>query len=341
MLDRLADNLDIWGKRPGACRDQNKQEDQNKRTRAPVSCGATGSEAMAEDTIGFVGTGRMGGPMAGRLLDAGYSLSVYDMQSEATKPLVARGARLAKSPAEVASSADIVLTSLPTPDIVKAVALGPDGIIAGNRASIVIDLSTTGPGAAKLIAEGFKPRKTLVDAPVSGGVKGAVNGTLAVMVSCPKATYERVEPILKNFGKLFYTGDKPGTAQTAKLANNLMAAAALVITSEAVAMGVKGGVDAKVLIDIINASSGRNSASEDKFPRAVLPGTFDFGFTTGLSYKDVRLCVDEAEAMGVPMVCGSVVRQMLAITNAKYGPSSDFTSIAKVLEEWAGVEMRG
>ncbi len=296
---------------------------------------------MAEDTIGFVGTGRMGGPMAGRLLGAGYSLSVYDMQSEATKPLVARGARLAKSPAEVASSADIVLTSLPTPDIVKAVALGPDGIIAGNRASIVIDLSTTGPGAAKLIAEGFKPRKTLVDAPVSGGVKGAVNGTLAVMVSCPKATYERVEPILKNFGKLFYTGDKPGTAQTAKLANNLMAAAALVITSEAVAMGVKGGVDAKVLIDIINASSGRNSASEDKFPRAVLPGTFDFGFTTGLSYKDVRLCVDEAEAMGVPMVCGSVVRQMLAITNAKYGPSSDFTSIAKVLEEWAGVEMRG
>ena len=296
---------------------------------------------MAEDTIGFVGTGRMGGPMAGRLLDAGYSLSVYDMQSEATKPLVARGARLAKSPAEVASSADIVLTSLPTPDIVKAVALGPDGIIAGNRASIVIDLSTTGPGAAKLIAEGFKPRKTLVDAPVSGGVKGAVNGTLAVMVSCPKATYERVEPILKNFGKLFYTGDKPGTAQTAKLANNLMAAAALVITSEAVAMGVKGGVDAKVLIDIINASSGRNSASEDKFPRAVLPGTFDFGFTTGLSYKDVRLCVDEAEAMGVPMVCGSVVRQMLAITNAKYGASSDFTSIAKVLEEWAGVEMRG
>jgi len=296
---------------------------------------------MAEETIGFVGTGRMGGPMAGRLLDAGYSLSVYDMQSEATKPLVARGARLAKSPAEVASSADIVLTSLPTPDIVKAVALGPYGIIAGNRASIVIDLSTTGPGAAKLIAEGFKPRKTLVDAPVSGGVKGAVNGTLAVMVSCPKATYERVEPILKNFGKLFYTGDKPGTAQTAKLANNLMAAAALVITSEAVAMGVKGGVDAKVLIDIINASSGRNSASEDKFPRAVLPGTFDFGFTTGLSYKDVRLCVDEAEAMGVPMVCGSVVRQMLAITNAKYGPSSDFTSIAKVLEEWAGVEMRG
>jgi 3-hydroxyisobutyrate dehydrogenase-like beta-hydroxyacid dehydrogenase len=181
----------------------------------------------------------------------------------------------------------------------------------------------------------------LVDAPVSGGIRGAVGGSLAVMVSCPKATFDTVQPILKNFGKLFYTGEKPGLAQTAKLANNLMAAAAVVITSEAVAMGVKGGLDARVLIDIINASSGRNSASEDKFPRAVLPGTFDFGFTTGLSYKDVRLCIDEAEAMGVPMVCGAVVRQMLAITNAKYGASSDFTSIAKVLEEWAGVEMRG
>ena len=161
---------------------------------------------MADETIGFIGTGRMGGPMAGRLIDAGYALSIYDTQAEATQPLVARGARLAKSPAEVASSADIVLASLPTPDIVKAVALGPDGIISGNRARIVVDLSTTGPGAAKLIAEGLKPRDmTLVDAPVSGGVKGAVNGTLAVMVSCPKETYATVEPVLKHFGKLFST----------------------------------------------------------------------------------------------------------------------------------------
>jgi 3-hydroxyisobutyrate dehydrogenase-like beta-hydroxyacid dehydrogenase len=119
-----------------------------------------------------------------------------------------------------------------------------------------------------------------------------------------------------------------------------MAAAALVITSEAVAMGVKGGVNARVLIDIINASSGRNSASEDKFPRAVLPGTFDFGFTTGLSYKDVRLCVDEAEAMGVPMVVGAAVRQLMAVTNATFGADSDFTSVARVLEGWAGVKIR-
>ena len=106
-------------------------------------------------------------------------------------------------------------------------------------------------------------------------------------------------------------------------------------------MGVKAGLDAKVLIDIINASSGRNSATQEKFPRAVLQGTFDFGFTTGLSYKDVRLCVDEAEAMGVPMVVGAAVRQMLAVTKARFGADSDFTFVAKVLEEWAGVEIRG
>jgi 3-hydroxyisobutyrate dehydrogenase-like beta-hydroxyacid dehydrogenase len=106
-------------------------------------------------------------------------------------------------------------------------------------------------------------------------------------------------------------------------------------------MGVKAGLDAKVLIDIINTSSGRNSATQDKFPKAILTRSFDFGFATGLSYKDVRLCVDEAEALGVPMVVGAAVREMLAITNAKYGPASDFTSIARVVEEWAGVEIRG
>ena len=292
--------------------------------------------------LGFVGVGRMGGPMSERLLAAGYSLTVFDTVAANVDALVKKGAKKASSAAEVASAADIVLMSLPTPDIVRNVALGENGIARGNRVRTLIDLSTTGPGVSNIVAKELTQRNIAwVDSPVSGGVKGAAAGTLAVMVSCPKPVFEEIEPILKVFGKIFFTGEKPGLAQTAKLANNLMAAAALVITSEAVAMGTKAGLDPKVLIDIINASSGRNSASQDKFPRAVLPGTFDFGFATGLSYKDVRLCIDEAEAMGVPMVCGASVRQMLAITNAKFGADSDFTFIAKVLEEWAGVEMRG
>lgn len=297
---------------------------------------------MSKPELGFVGVGRMGGPMSERLLEAGYSLTIFDPDASQVEALVKKGAKKASSAAEVASAAYIVLMSLPTPDIVRNVALGEKGVARGNRVRTLIDLSTTGPGVSNIVAKELMQRKiSWVDSPVSGGVNGAAAGTLAVMVSCPKPVFEEIEPILKVFGKIFFTGEKPGLAQTAKLANNLMAAAALVITSEAVAMGVKAGLDARVLIDIINASSGRNSASQDKFPRAVLPGTFDFGFTTGLSYKDVRLCVDEAEAMGVPMVCGASVRQMLAITNAKFGANSDFTFIAKVLEEWAGVEMRG
>lgn len=283
----------------------------------------------------------MGGPMTGRLLDAGHELTVFDASEAALKPLLERGAHRATSPKEVASAAEIVMTSLPTPDIVEQVALGADGLLQGTKIKTMVDLSTTGPGMANKVAKGLAEQGIQwVDAPVSGGIAGAKSGTLAVMVSCPQATFETVQPIVANFGKIFFVGEKPGLAQVVKLGNNMMAAAALVVASEALAMGVKAGIDPKIMVDVINVSSGRNSATQDKFPRSILPGTFDFGFATGLSYKDVRLCIDESEALGVPMVAGALVRQMLAITNAKYGPDSDFTCIARVIEEWAGVEIR-
>jgi 3-hydroxyisobutyrate dehydrogenase-like beta-hydroxyacid dehydrogenase len=279
--------------------------------------------------------------MASRLLDAGHELCVFDTSAEATAPLVARGARAAASAEEVASTAETVMMSLPTPPIVQAVSLGEGGLLRGTRVRTLIDLSTTGPTVAGVVGRAAAERRvSWVDSPVSGGITGAQKGTLAVIVSCTAATRPLVEPLLAHFGRTFYVGDRPGLAQIAKLANNLLAAAALVVSSEAMAMGVKAGIDAKVLLDIINAGSGRNSATQDKFPRAILPGTFDFGFATGLSYKDVRLCVDEAEALGVPMIVGAAVREMLAVTNAKFGADSDFTCVAKVLEEWAGVEIR-
>jgi 3-hydroxyisobutyrate dehydrogenase-like beta-hydroxyacid dehydrogenase len=282
----------------------------------------------------------MGGPMASRLLDAGHKLVIFDTNAAVMKPLADRGATIASSPAEVASKTEVVFLSLPTPPVLQAVAI--DGVLKGTSVKTMIDLSTTGPSVAKVVAAAAAARGVAwVDSPVSGGITGATKGTLAVMVSCEKAVFERVDPLLKVFGKTFHVGEKPGLAQIAKLANNLLAAAALVLSSEAVVMGVKAGLDAKVLIDIINAGSGRNSATQDKFPKAVLTRTFDFGFATGLSYKDVRLCLEEAEALGVPMVAGAAVRQMLAITNARFGPDSDFTSIAIVVEEWAGVEIKG
>lgn len=297
---------------------------------------------MTATDYGFIGVGRMGEHMARRLLEAGFTLTVYDTSTQAVERLAEAGARAAGSPAEVASSTGAVFLSLPTPDVVREVALGPGGLGEGETLEHVFDCSTTGPAMAREVAAGLAPRGMVyVDSPVSGGIAGARNGTLAVMVSGPRAAYERHGAALSRFGKLFHVGEAAGQGQVMKLANNLLAAAAIVLSSEAMALGVKAGLDAAQMLDVINAGSGRNSATQDKFPRAVLTRSFDFGFATGLSYKDVRLCLHEAENLGVPMVAGSAVLQMLGITRARFGADSDFTSIARVVEEWAGVEIKG
>jgi 3-hydroxyisobutyrate dehydrogenase-like beta-hydroxyacid dehydrogenase len=291
--------------------------------------------------LGFIGVGRMGGPMAGRLIDAGHRLTIYDTNAAAVAPLAARGAKAAGSVREVADAVETVLVSLPTPDIVRAVALGESGIGAGGRVKTFIDLSTTGPRVAADIAEGLGKKGIAgVDSPVSGGVAGAEKGTLAVMAACPRPLFERLEPVLRVFGKVFYIGAKPGMGQTMKLANNLLSAAAMAISCEAVVMGVKAGLDPQTMIDVINAGSGRNTATQDKFPKAILTRSFDYGFATGLMYKDVRLCLEEAEALQVPMWVGSAVRQLWQFANAANGPASDFTNIIRCIEDWAGVEVK-
>ena len=297
---------------------------------------------MAQQTFGFAGVGRMGALMAPRLLSAGHAVYVFDISKDAMTAMEKLGAKSAASIADLANRAETIFLSLPNPEIVNGAALGKDGLIDGNKVKRVVDFSTIGPRMAGIVATALAGKNIIyVDAPVSGGLKGAREGTLAVMVACPHAVFAELEPILKTFGKPFHLGEVAGQAQTMKLANNLLAAAAIALTSEAMVMGVKAGLNPKVMLEVLNTSTGRNSATQDKFPCAILPGTFDFGFATGLSYKDVKLCIDEAEAMGVPMVCGAAVRQMLAVTNAMFGPDSDFTSMCKVVESWAGVEVRG
>lgn len=295
---------------------------------------------MAE-RVGFVGVGRMGGPMARRLIEAGYDLTIYDTSAAAIEALLDRGARRAASPAEVASAAEIVLLSLPTPAVVEAVALGPDGISSGSQCKILIDTSTTGSTYEKRIAAALAARGiVLADAPISGGVAGAEKGTLAVMVSAPDSVFQRIEPVLKHLGKVFWVGKESGMGQTMKLVNNLLSATAMAITSEAMVMATKAGLDPALAIEVINAGTGRNSASADKFPRFVLPRTFHLGFAAALLDKDIRLCLAEADALGVPMVVGSAVKQMLAITVASEGPEADMTDMVKPLEKWAGVEVK-
>jgi 3-hydroxyisobutyrate dehydrogenase-like beta-hydroxyacid dehydrogenase len=288
-------------------------------------------------TIGFIGLGQMGGPMSRRLLAAGHRLVGHDVRAEAMDALVAEGAEAARSPAEVAARAEVVLVSLPTPQVVREVALGPDGLVHGSAVRIYVDLSTTGQAVAVEVAAALAGRRiATLDAPVSGGVRGAIDGTLAVMVAGPPAELERVRGILAVFGRVFHVGKRPGLGQLMKLANNYLSATAIVATAEAVVLGVKGGLDPATMLDVINASTGRNTASEDKFPRQVLSGNYAAGFTTGLLTKDLGLCAAAAEALGVPMPVAAAVHAQWRRAVAELGADADITTIVKCIERAAG-----
>lgn len=237
-------------------------------------------------SVGFVGLGNMGLPMATRLVEAGHGVVVFDPRADAVARMVSRGAEAAASARDVADRTDTVLASLPTPQVSEAVAAEVSG---GGAVRRYVDLSTVGAQAAQrnsvVLAE---HGVAALDAPVSGGVHGAEAGTLAVMVSGPRADFAALESVFAAIGRAIFVSEKPGAAQTMKLINNLMAATTLAATAEVMVMGVKAGLDAQVMIDVLNAGSGGTHASRDKFPRAVLPRTFDYGFATGLMTKDFR-----------------------------------------------------
>jgi 3-hydroxyisobutyrate dehydrogenase-like beta-hydroxyacid dehydrogenase len=291
--------------------------------------------------IGFIGLGTMGFHLTRRLIEAGHRLVVHDTRPEAVARLTKLGAASAASPKDAADRAETVMASLPSLAAVLAVATGKDGVIEGKKVRRFVDLSTTGARMAARIAEALAARSIVqIDSPVSGGPGGAERGTLAVMVSGPAAEVELLRPALAVFGKVFVVGARPGMGQTMKLANNLLSATAMAATSEAMVMGVKAGLDPAVMLEVINAGSGHNTASRDKFPRSILPRTFDYGFSNGLMHKDVGLCLEEAEGLGVPMRVGGAVGDMFRAATETYGADADFTTIVKIVEMQAGVEVR-
>jgi 3-hydroxyisobutyrate dehydrogenase-like beta-hydroxyacid dehydrogenase len=292
--------------------------------------------------IGFIGLGKMGFPMARRLIGAKHQLVVFDTRKEAADKLVAMGAQAASSPKEVADRVETVMASLPSLQASLEVATGTNGVIEGARVKRFVDLSTVGSQMAVRIHDLLKKRDIVqIDSPVSGGVGGAEKGTLAVMVSGPKAHAEALKPALEIIGRVFFIGEKPGSAQTMKLANNFLSATAVVATCEAVVMGVKSGLDPNVMIEVINAGSGMNTASRDKFPRAILPRTFDYGFTTALMVKDVRLCLDEMKSLGLSMEVAEAVGRLWEAVIRDMGAESDFTTAIKPIEKAAGVVVGG
>jgi hypothetical protein len=292
------------------------------------------------ERVGFVGLGQMGGPMTRRLHAAGHRLVVHDVRAQAMDALVAEGAEAAGSPAEVAGRAETVLVSLPTPQVVREVALGPEGLIHGGAIKTYVDLSTTGQAVAVEVAAALAERGIVtLDAPVSGGVRGAVAGALAVMVAGPVSELGRVQGLLDVFGRVFHVGERPGLGQLMKLANNFLSATAIAATAEALVLGVKGGLDPATMLAVINAGTGRNTATEDKFPRQVLSGKYAAGFTTGLLTKDLGLCAAAADALHVPMPVAAEVYAQWQRAVAELGADADITRIVGLVEGAAGTRL--
>ena len=248
------------------------------------------------ETIGWIGIGSMGHRMSRHLVAGGHSLVMADAVSTERAPA---GAKIVGSNAEVAALADTVILSLPDGNVSQAVARELAGA-SPRKVKTVIDTSTIGIEAAKSAAEILAAASIeYVDAPVSGGTAGADKATLAIMLACPAETFERLRPLMSLMGKPFYVGPNAGQGQTVKLLNNFLSATALAATSEAIAFGVGQSIPMQTILDIVNASTGRNSATDDKFPRRIMHGRYDAGFTARLQLKDIKLYLDNARAAGI------------------------------------------
>ena len=219
--------------------------------------------------IGFIGLGNMGYPMARRLVEAGHKLIVYDTYGQMMSRLTSIGAVAAKSARDVADQVETVMASLPTPDIVLAVATGKDGVIEGKKVKRFLDLSTTGARMATRVAEALQAKNiTGIDLPVSGGVGGAEKGTVAVMYAGPRDGFDELKEVLSVIGKPFFIGDKPGMGQTMKLCNNLLSAANMALSSEVMVMGAKAGLDPQIMVDVINVELRRQHGGARQVSRA-------------------------------------------------------------------------
>lgn len=291
---------------------------------------------MTGETIGFIGLGAMGGPIAQRLRAAGHELVVFDSRPEAAEGLLqGGGTHRAASSKEVADQAAIVFVSLPVPAIVAEVATGPDGLLNGAAIRTYVDISTTGPAVAETVAAKLEQKDiAVVDAPLSGGPAGAEAGKLTAMVAGAPDAVERVKPLLETFAaRVIVVGDIAGQGQAAKVINNLMSATSIAITAEAMVLGVKAGLDPATLLDVVSTSSGANNAAADKFPKQVLTREFNHGFRMELMAKDVRLAVDEARRRSVPMPLGTLVAELWSLADPEV-LGEDCTAIVRMFEQW-------
>jgi 3-hydroxyisobutyrate dehydrogenase-like beta-hydroxyacid dehydrogenase len=294
--------------------------------------------------IGFIGLGNMGGPMALNLIKAGHTLVVHDVRHEAAAPHLAAGAKWSDSPAAVARESELILTSLPGPREVEAVALGSNGIVHGAIAgTIYADLSTGSPTVMRKLYAAFKDRGVhVLDAPVSGGVWGAQRGSLQVMVGGDEAIYNEVKDVLKAVGdKVGYMG-AIGSGTIAKLVHNMISIAARSLVAEGFTLGVKAGVKPEALLEAIRgASFGQGLMLSQMIPNVIFKGAFDtVRFALRLARKDIGLATELAREYDVPMPMAAVAEQIMIEALARGWGDKDSTSPWMLQEEAAGVVVR-
>jgi 3-hydroxyisobutyrate dehydrogenase len=285
--------------------------------------------------VGLVGVGNMGTPMAANLLKAGWKVTVYDATPEKAKAFVAsHGGSAAQSLTDMGGSSDVVITMLPDGFVVRRVALGGregDDCLAKGlaRGAVIIDMSSSAPVGTRKLGEDLRRYDvSLLDAPVSGGVRGAVAGTLAIMIGGERALAEKCDGLLAAMGKRFYVGGL-GSGHAAKVLNNYVSAAGLAAAAEAVRVAERFGIEPQTLIDVINASTGRNNSTENKFAQFILNEKFNSGFALGLMAKDLALAMEVAEACGVPAELGHATLDLWKKAEGAVGGAADHTEIAR------------
>jgi 3-hydroxyisobutyrate dehydrogenase-like beta-hydroxyacid dehydrogenase len=295
-----------------------------------------------KEKIGFIGLGAMGVPMSQRLLEASYPLVVYDVRKEAIETIVKKGAQGASSPREVAEKCRKVITIVPNSDAVEQVVFGPSGLLEGMKAGdVLMEMTSSYPPSTLKVNEALAAKGVhMIDAPVSGGVVGAVAGTLSVMVGGDEKIFESCRPILSVMGKnLFYIGGI-GFGHALKAINNFLSATTLAATSEAIILASKMGISPQRAIEVLAVSTGRSYTTELKFPKFVLPRTFNSGFSLELMHKDLNTVTRMAREYKVPMLMANLVQELYGYSLAHGDKKTDHTAIFSSLEELAGTKVK-
>ncbi len=292
-------------------------------------------------TIGFIGLGIMGKPMARNLLKAGYALTVYNRSHPPMEELKREGASLGSSPKDVAAAAEVVITMLPNSPDVEAVVLGPNGVLEGAKAGlIVIDMSTISPLVSqKIYHEAKKMKVDALDAPVSGGEKGAIEGTLSIMVGGDQKVFEAAMPLFQAMGKTITYMGAAGAGGFTKLANQIIVAINLTAIGEALTLAAKAGLDPERLIQALGGGMAGSRCLEMKGPQ-IIKGNFKPGFKIDLHYKDLGLIAEAARALQVPLPTTAVVQELFSALRVKGRGALDHSAIITILEDLAGVQAR-